>query len=360
MHQRIREIHGAIGATTWPDLRQLAVTRGACAGRGGARRKLRHKRVMKVTPMLCCMMASTLTPVAGCDPEEGRGFTVAGEVEFRPIGGVWLNTSAIGPLVFSQLDLDGQALDGLTLTDVLIPRPDAQWLRLDKVEIVAGRLRGRRGSTFYHDEELLGSRWLLSPSEGSPVEMWISGYTVISSAQTRYTFQTLDAGGAVVHVCDPSPQGDYSAIPIKDRTVDPTTGAVAIRARTLYLGCLSGAVGKARAWGYGPEQPADFAAAIRMIRADYCGDGTSWTTEGTSVQVHDAWGINTFAQASEASEAVWTATGLACLTQPRWTAFNAAQVSCDGAPVPSCPEDVDMTTYEGALFWTKVGAPSSP
>lgn len=327
---------------------------------GGARPKLRHMRIMKMTPMLCCRMGLTLAIVAGCDPEDGRGFAAAGEVEFRPIGGVWLNTSAIGSLAFSQLDLDGEALDGLILTDVLIPRPNAQWLRLDKVEIVSGRLRGRRGATFYHDDELLGSRWLLSPIEGSPVEMWISEYTVISSAQTRYTFQTLDANGAVVHVCDPTPQGDHSAVPVKDRTVDPATGEAAFRARTLYLACVSGAVGKAYTWGYSPSQPADLTAAIRMVRADYCGDGTSWTTAGTSVQVHDAWGINTFAQASQANEAVWTATGLACLSQPRWTIFNAAQVSCDGAAIPSCPEDVDLTTYAGTLFWTKIGAPPSP
>lgn len=299
------------------------------------------------------MLATSLGLHAGCDP--GDEIEAAGEVEFRPIGGVWLNTSSIGPVLFSALDLDGKLLDGLVLTDVLLKRPNDQWLRMDTIDLYAGQIRGKRDVTYYTGADLVGSRWLLSPVQGNPVEIWISGYTVISSSQTRYTFQTLGSGGTPTYVCDPDLQGDYSAIPVKDITVDHATGDITTRARTLYLACVSGAVGKARAWGYTANWLANFTAAVRMVRADYCYDGNSWTTAGTAVQVDDIWDINGFHFNQYATEAVWTATGLACLSQPRWAAFTASQVICNGASVPTCPANVSLTTYPGALFWTKAG-----
>jgi hypothetical protein len=44
------------------------------------------------------MMAATLVLPAGCDPGDEGELEFAGEVEFRPIGGVWLNTSSLGSL----------------------------------------------------------------------------------------------------------------------------------------------------------------------------------------------------------------------------------------------------------------------
>jgi hypothetical protein len=334
----------------------MIAARGVRKIAAAQRLDLRHKRIMQVPKILWWMMASTLALHTGCDPGDEDEDEAAGEVEFRPIGGVWLNTSSIGPLLFSELDLDGQVLDGLVLTDVLLQRPGDLWLRMDSVEVVSGEIRGKRGETYYQGADLVGSRWLLSPVQGAPLEIWISGYTVISSTQTRYTFQTLDSGGAPVHVCDADSQGDHSAIPIKDITVDRETGDITPRARTLYLACVSGAVGKARVWGYDPGSLADFEVAVRMVRADYCYDGASWTVPGTGVQVRDAWDINGFLYPDYANEAVWTTTGVACLKKPRRTLYSASQVKCNGASIPTCSTNVGMTTYANTLFWTKVGA----
>jgi hypothetical protein len=320
-----------------------------------------HKMVVTTKQTLYCILGSALAFGIGCDlGEEGdlHEGGEPGEVEYRPIGGVWLNTSAIGPLLFSQIDLGGQALDGLTLTGVFIPGPGSQWRRLDTIEVVDGKLRGQRGDTVYSGAALVGSRWHLSPAQGEPVEVRISAYSATSGAPARYTFKTSGPGGQDVYVCDPDAGGDHSAILIKDLTVDHQTGAMAARAGTMYLACLSGAVGKAFKWGYDPEASiSDFEAAVRMVRADYCFDGSSWTTVGTSMQVQDIWGPGPFLFPEHATEAVWTSAGLACLTQPRWTVYTAAQVQCQGQPIPSCPADVDMSTYPDALFWTKLGAP---
>lgn len=323
-----------------------------------------HKRIVTTKQRLYRILASTFLLGAGCDPKDVGEFGEAddaGEVEFRPIGGVWLNTSSIGPLQFSQIDLDGQALDGLTLTDVLIQGPNDQWLPLDWVRASGWQLRGKRGDVEYSGADLVGSRWQLSTTAAEPVEVWISAYQFISSQQARYTFQTRTPDGAVVYVCDPDADGDHSAILIKDLTVEHTTGAMAAREHTMYIACLSGAVGKAYKWGYDPDDSvSDFEAAVRMVRADYCFDGTSWTVNGTSMQVQDLMDSGPFLYPDHPTEAVWTRTGLACLSQPRWTVYTVAQVSCNGAPIPTCPANVGMTTYPQTLFWTKLGTQPMP
>jgi hypothetical protein len=147
-------------------------------------------------------------------------------------------------------------------------------------------------------------------------------------------------------------------IPMKDITVDEFTGDMAPRKDTLYLACTSGAVGKAIVWGYRPwERPLpEFEVATRMVRADYCYDGMSWTETGMPIQVKDKYGINTFLYANDPTEIVWTKTKAACVNTPRNPTYGGAQVTCNGVALPTCAANVSMSTYGETLFWTKIDA----
>jgi hypothetical protein len=62
----------------------------------------------------------------------------------------------------------------------------------------------------------------------------------------------------------------------------------------ITLACVSGAIGKCVTWGYRPWAPGmrDFhQACIRMIRADYCGDGAGHTRDGTPIDIWDIHGF---------------------------------------------------------------------
>jgi hypothetical protein len=91
-------------------------------------------------------------------------------------------------------------------------------------------------------------------------------------------------------------------------------------------------------WQYGPHEEwhytdmeAKHLACTRMIRADYCGDGRSWTSDGTDIEVVDtlnpqkqldsrpSWGV---------LEGVWGPEGARCVTQPRWRALATSQIYC--------------------------------
>lgn len=298
----------------------------------------------------------------GCDGvDEYGGADEPGEVEFRPgsgAGGVWLNTNAIGTHQFSEIDLLEGSHDGVRLVRVRVKGPNDTWPELEKVEFNNGQLRGKLGSTYYTGEGLVESKWdvkLVVGGVENPAEMWISEFEEAEPGELRYTFHYNDVNGDPVPLCDPDPEGDIAAVPIQDITVNDTTGAIGTRANTLYLGCTSGAVGKAVVWGYKPwtRTLKDFEAAVRMVRADYCYDGHSWTVPGTPIEVRDLWDINDFINESHPTEAIWGPNGLQCLGTPRNTGYGYPQVTCGGQTLPACSPTADLVDYPGAVYWTK-------
>lgn len=82
-------------------------------------------------------------------------------------------------------------------------------------------------------------------------------------------------------------------------------------------------------------------ACTRMARADYCGNGESWTREETLINIYDLGGVQVRGEPPMAIsfEAAWTASGAACLSHPRW----------DNAPAKinyvDCPQLFDQTTH---------------
>jgi len=65
-------------------------------------------------------------------------------------------------------------------------------------------------------------------------------------------------------------------------------------------------------------------ACTRMLRADYCGDGTPTTRDGTLVDIADSVGLESpEAPASWVFEAEWGAEGAACVKNTRWQKMPA-------------------------------------
>ena len=91
------------------------------------------------------------------------------------------------------------------------------------------------------------------------------------------------------------------------------------------LACTSGALGKCVRFGYRPWAFAQglelrelYNACIRMVRADYCGNGTATTKDGQAIDMYDDLGIqkpeNDPAMEFEAG---WTEEGAACVRHTR-------------------------------------------
>ena len=93
--------------------------------------------------------------------------------------------------------------------------------------------------------------------------------------------QVVAADGSTSELCNADAQGARWALVVPDA-----------RGRRDVV-CSSGAIGKCIRWGYAPRVGRDVhEACVRMVRADYGGDGETATRDGTTIAFCDRVGIH--------------------------------------------------------------------
>src|SRR5690606_8911382 len=155
--------------------------------------------------------------------------------------------------------------------------------------------------------------------------------------------------------CDKDEHGSLEAVLYEDLHVDMKKGSGQEMPDLINIACDQGAVAKAGLWGYKPYDLGveDFIAGVRMIRADYCGDGGaaaragawaqgpcglgveygraggrmaraaycgdggSWTRPATALGIRHGWGLTEVSGPDPKTEAFWTENGAACVYAPR-------------------------------------------
>lgn len=123
-------------------------------------------------------------------------------------------------------------------------------------------------------------------------------------------------------------------------------------ARTVTIACVGEAAAKMKLMGYGPRAPRGAAtdlrqATLRMITADYCGDGTSFTVSGTHVAWRNAGGTVLPPFEERTLEAKWGPQGALCLDTPRHVDRDEVLSHCS---IPAC--DGDRKFRDGAEWRT--------
>jgi ADYC domain len=138
-----------------------------------------------------------------------------------------------------------------------------------------------------------------------------------------YTLTQRDAQGRWQPLCRAGPDGIAAAFPVSGEW---TPGGQHLRTPGRFgLACSGSAIGKCVRMGYKYWQTrADGAplwalhqACTRMLRADYCGDGTPHTRDGTAVNVEDGWGIQRADPEPARFEASWDEAGAVCVESSR-------------------------------------------
>ncbi len=341
------------------------------------------------TNNLLAMALMSVAAATGCDTgEEDFG---AGDVNERCLGfgcgTIKLNTFQFGKLSASELSRDNTEIyNGTRLVEVrlLCPAKDtktskylpkdcyegAPTFKLDDVWSSQGELRGRVEGQEFKGGAFFKSQWFVEFSEEGVVTdnivLTVNKYDALGPDHF-YTFdypnpinpkETLPACKETLDPVTGQVVGT-KAVAIEDIIVDTDTGIIDNRKNMIYIACVSGAIGKATTWGYKPYDPAFgvkyFTGAVRVVRADYCGDGDSWTTVGNALQLADKWGYSSFNANPGPTEALWTVEGAACLGEPRWVGeVKYENVICNGDKLMPCKAEYDLGSLENTLFWSKL------
>lgn len=307
-------------------------------------------------------LAATLTLTLGCDAEPDLDFGAEAESSFRPFGGMRLNTSFLGDFAWGELDIrTGNQHEGTKLNMVcispevhddevcLIPGVDEIWV--DK-----GEIHGKKYGTVYKGTDFKKSEWHIELDyDGDSVldSHFIAHVDDVKKTATvqgiqywayLWTYRSWEVVGPVAAkveqskspqpFCDPDiDTGSLHSVANGRLHVDMKSGDFSDDPNVVFLACFSGAVGKVQHdWGYvnhkvGREK---HELVTRVVRADYCGDGKSYTELGTALLIEDDWGYNAIGPGEFATEAQWVVGGAAaCLYEPRHPAVTYDMVRAD-------------------------------
>jgi hypothetical protein len=294
---------------------------------------------------LSTLSALTLALVAGCDPAASPA--AADTIEFRDCpdtqtfpckvgcpctwNGPWLSYG-----MFTSIDVTGKffldktlnhiALAGAPITDFSAP--------------------GGLPTGTYKGQVVSGAAMI--------------GMSLVVSEGTRYATYTLTdielgEGTSPVHrlwfedevhqpVCTDADANPMPVILLEDMYWD-TTGTRQDRPDTLTFACERGALGKAmHEWGYSAYDPAlapYHQTATRMLRADYCGTGGTWATEGTAIVGADTYTLHPD-PIGGVLEAVWNEDGPVCLGKSHRSQHSRAYIDQVCGPIPYCDDNLEL------------------
>lgn len=178
-----------------------------------------------------------------------------------------------------------------------------------------------------------------------------------------HEISAFGSDGSWQNVCSPDADGKRLAVALAGYT--RADGSFVADPGKLSIACTSGAQGKCLRFGYhywaaGPKGESllpQFQACLRMVRADYCGDGRSFTRNGVTIDLYDDAGIQ-FPETTGSLpfEAGWSPQGAVCVHHPRVAAnlqLDALKEQCPRLAAVSgaqCSEDWARHQGKAVLF----------
>ncbi|MBN1207824.1 MAG: hypothetical protein JXB05_23370 [Myxococcaceae bacterium] len=209
-------------------------------------------------------------------------------------------------------------------------------------------------------------RFIGNLDDGTTVPLRIEGVTPGTGAEQdvwsyRVTYQE-PATGQWQPICVAADGTALDAIPLEGswdyREGVAGGGAKDYDTTHFTFACEGAALAKCVRFGYAPwrsvngQSLADHhQACTRLLRGDFCGDGTPHTVDGNLVNLYDAVSVQVDTE-SWSAEAEWTPEGASCFTSQN---RSTTQIACaDGRLVSTCaasfsPGTLIISEIPGAL-----------
>jgi hypothetical protein len=306
---------------------------------------------------LASLVPSALLLTAACDVSDiGDDL---GQVALRPYGcsvcgGGLGNSPVVNGASLREFSLDGTLnKDGVRIVggefpgdkhrfSLVVDPAEEQWVGV------------KDSQTSFTGVELAGSRLILEVGgvevsvELTAVEK-VPSWSNSGSTETVYRALYKDVNGQQASLC-PSLNLDEQWFTLlsgetyhDDNTIGADQGA------WVTIACMGQAAAKMKMLGYGPNGTRgatldERRTTLRMITADYCGTGHSFTASGVHVAWRDA-AMTVEPPFEEAEiEAKWGPNGATCLKTPRLVDRKDVDDVCD---IPTCADE----SFEDNTVW---------
>ena len=276
-----------------------------------------------------------------------------------------LNGSQFNGSQFNGSQFNGMSLVGFMVTGATKGGVALTDLRVEQGDLVAEQNSVTLRGTQLAGAQLLGLAKVPNTSNTETITYRITsvvaeqGYDPTATGSTSlYTVERYDSpSGEWVYGCPAGPDGDHGAIPLAAEWDE--SGTRTDVGSLFTLGCTSGALAKCYRWGYRPWVTGygDLATmhwtCTRLARADYCGNGTSYTYEGHLIDIWDNLSpvqIQAQAAVPGAFDAGWNTSGATCMSSASWATHGTSiTANCPGKSFPTCNSQAAVTTLDSTV-----------
>jgi ADYC domain len=181
--------------------------------------------------------------------------------------------------------------------------------------------------------------------------VWLHRFSVLNAAN-----------GAWSELCSPGPDGIVGGFPLAGYWTKD--GRHLSGAGSFVVSCTSGAIGKCVRLGYHPWRTVEgeslwdyHQACVRMIRADYGGDGVPHTRDGVLIDIVDRLGIQRLGSdagsRSLTFEAAWDPNGAVCVQRTRRPEILSDDDIIRNYPYLAARRDLTCSESTPALMWNR-------
>jgi hypothetical protein len=260
-------------------------------------------RVLYLVALLCggCLQTEQIDPQRSTRPPQ---LPPSAASEGVVTNGVQLNGVQLNGVQLNGVQLNGVQLNGVQLNGVQL-----NGMTLNGVQLNGSQLSASMQDTTLTGSAFSGAVFALTVTEaGSPVGYELKLDSVyadpLSPSGDVFLYDVwFRRAGATAwgSLCKDAAGKAVPALVLANHW-DPSTGARIDAPGVITLACSNAALGKCVRWGYRPWASATMCsdgvcrtvsladhhqACTRMVRADYCGNGTAHTVYGTPIDVFD-------------------------------------------------------------------------
>jgi hypothetical protein len=258
-------------------------------------------------------------------------------VEEAPVGSTAQDLTGDNGVNLNGVNLNGVNLNGVNLNGVNLNGVNLNGVNLNGVNLNGVNLNGTSfngvnlNGVNLNGTDFIGATFEGQLSNGDTIQLHVDDIDALAAPNDdvlAYKISIVADGGAVP-LCGLDTDGTpLRALPMHGAW-NTTTGAYSDTGQ-ISLACRKAAIAKCVEFGYKPWQGYDqeHLSCVRMVRADYCGDGTTYTTNGTPINLYDHLGIQADTE-SWPVDGEWSPDGAVCFNHHR------------GSTTPHCAEKYD-------------------
>jgi hypothetical protein len=264
--------------------------------------------------------------LVGCMTEMAPEDVTEGELSAEVLAA---NGISVNGISVNGISVNGTSLNGISVNGISVNGISVNGISVNGISVNGAQLRGTSATgENLEGVELVGATMSARLSNGATLPLRIDGTAALPAPNAdlqAYTISYETSSG-----WNPLCAGANEAL-VFPGTWNMGTVRHQWDSNLFSLACRGATLAKCAELGYKADNQLDtyHQACVRAIRADYCGDGKSYTISGTEINIFDKLGRQADTQ-SWTLEANWTPDGAVCINKAR------VLTSLSEPDVPSC------------------------